>query len=162
MYYARTASKGQWNSTIKQNTGLQFLASGLWKSSAFHEQLHFSWKAPALFMNSCAFHEKYRHFSWTVALFMKSTCTFNEQLCFSWKVPALFMNSCTFHEKHLHFSWTVVLFTFQVLFMCDRTCWDAILSKFTGSLPEYKLNNLIQFISAKYIYHRVAKLQIPT
>ena len=40
--------------------------------------------------------------------------------------------------------------------------WDAILSEFTGSLSEYKLNNLIQFISAKYIYHRVAKLQGPT
>ena len=46
---------------------------------------------------------------------------------------------------------------------CDKTYWDAILSKSTGSLSEYKLNNLIQFIiSAKYIYHRVAKLQGPT
>ena len=51
---------------------------------------------------------------------------------------------------------------FSIWSHCDRTCWDAILSESTGSLSEHKLNNLIQLISAKYIYHRVAKLQGPT
>ena len=61
------------------NIGLQFLANGLLKST---------WKA-------CTFHEKYLHFSWKApVLFMKSTCAFVKSVLFM-------KNTCAFHEKHL-------------------------------------------------------------
>ena len=67
------------------NIGLQFLTSGLLKST---------WKA-------CTFCEKHLCFSWKApALFMKSTCAFVKSVLFIKK-------HCTFHEKHLHFSWKV-------------------------------------------------------
>ena len=101
-----------------------------WSFEKRMKSVCFSWKAYT-FCKKCAFHEKHLcflwkvHFSWKApALFMKSTCAFCERctfhekhLHFSWKAPESNKNSWTQH-KSLILTWSEGMHVVHMPFKC--------------------------------------------
>ena len=90
-----------WIRTILWNIGLQFLASGLSKSGAFHKKRRFhEWPSLCTLWNTRS--------KWEICV--ESAVFVGFQCCFSWKVQCFSWKAQRFREKR-HFSWKAQCFS---------------------------------------------------